>query len=159
MKQYTIVLTLLFSGAISHSAHAVDAAMSFTGNLVEAPCVINNGGPITVAFGNVVTTQVDGTYKRMEVPYTLTCQATIPINMKISGTATSFTSAGTLQTSVSDLGIQLQLGSTPITLDTTWSFNPAGTKPALYAVPVKKPASTLAAQAFTASATMSIDYP
>ncbi|MFC0228832.1 fimbrial protein [Serratia aquatilis] len=158
MKKYSVLLMLFSSIAINHSAQAVDATMSFSGELVNAPCVINNNGAINVPFGYVVTTQVDGTYKKQLVNYTLTCTATVPITMKISGAPSLFTYAGTLQTSVSDLGIQLLEGTTPINLNTAWTFNPTA-KPVLYAVPVKRSGSTLSAQAFTASATMTVDYP
>ncbi|MHA7847997.1 fimbrial protein [Serratia sp. D1N4] len=158
MKQYQAVLALFFSGVFSHSAQAVDAAMSFSGELVSPPCTINSGAAITVPFDKVVITQIDGVYKKKLVDYTLTCTATVPLSLKISGAASSFTSAGTIQTSVTDLGIQLLVGSAPITLNTAWTFNPA-LKPDLYAVPVKRTGSALTAQPFSASATMTVDYP
>lgn len=158
MNNYNVILVLLSLIAINHSAQAVDAAMSFSGELVNPPCTINNGNTISVPFGKVVTTQVDGIYKKQLIDYTLTCTATVPITMKITGAASSFPYAGTLQTSVSDLGIQLLEGTAAIALNSAWLFNPA-VKPVLYAVPVKRVGSTLTAQPFIASATMTIDYP
>ena len=65
---------LLASGA----AQAIK--VNFTGNLVAAPdCVLNTDKDISVDFAEVVGTKVDGkAYKKMPIPYTVSCSGGSP---------------------------------------------------------------------------------
>ncbi len=47
------------------------------------PCVINDGRPIEVEFGDVMTTRVDGDNYKMPVNYTLSCTGDTANAMKL----------------------------------------------------------------------------
>lgn len=127
---------------------------------VVAPpaCIINDNKPITVEFGDVMTTRVNGNNYRMPVNYTLDCKnaPSSAMKLQVQGSGASFD--GTLlKTNKSELGIQLQQGSTKLPINSWQNFtNP--NKPELWAVPVKQPGATLTGGEFTASATMKVDY-
>lgn len=126
------------------------------GVIVAPPtCVINGGSTLNVPFGNdLMTTRVDGVNYRRSVPYTVTCtgHTSNGMTLKLQGTSTAFDTA-TLRTSNSDLGVRLFINGSAWPLNTTTKFT-YPTLPKMEAVPVKKPASTLSAGAFSASATL-----
>lgn len=126
------------------------------GVIVAPPtCVINGGKTLNVPFGNdLLTTRVDGVNYRREVPYSVTCtgQTSNDMTLKLQGAGAAF-DASILTTSHRDLGIQLFINGAAWTLNTTTKFT-YPTLPKMEAVPVKKPASTLSAGEFTASATL-----
>ncbi|WP_447889709.1 fimbrial protein [Serratia fonticola] len=129
---------------------------------VEAPpCVINENKPITVEFGDVMTTRVDGNNYRMPVNYTLSCPPGLPSAMKLQiwGAGASFDNSVLYVTGESDLGIQLQQGKTKtkLPINTSLKFNYPN-NPELWAVPVKRRGATLAGGKFEAGATMTVDY-
>ena len=122
------------------------------------PCVINDNKAIEVAFGDVITTRLDGTNYRMPVNYTLDCdaEANNAMKLQVQGTAAGF-DVEALQTTVPELGIRLQNGTTTLPVNTWVNFT-YPTKPELFAVPVKAAGATLLAGEFTASSTMRVDY-
>ncbi|OZY32602.1 fimbrial protein [Pseudomonas lundensis] len=141
--------------------HATASAnLSFIGTLVEPPlCTINNGNTLTIDFKEVGVNKVDGVNYRLPMNYTITCAgSTLPWEMILSvkGTATSFESSA-VQTSVTDLGVQLLQNGQPFKLNTPIVINPAS-PPALEAVPVKRPGTTLKSGGFNAAATLLAEY-
>ncbi|SOB49567.1 fimbrial protein [Pseudomonas lundensis] len=152
-------LSLLVVCAAGFNAGA-SANLAFTGTLVEPPvCTINNGNTLTIDFKDVGVNKVDGINYRQPVNYTITCAgSTLPWEMilTVKGTATSFESSA-VQTSVTDLGVQLLQNGQPFTLNTPMVINPAS-PPALEAVPVKRPGTTLNAGGFSAAATLLAEY-
>ena len=136
------------------------ANLSFIGTLVEPPlCTINNGNTLTIDFKEVGVNKVDGVNYRLPMNYTITCAgSTLPWEMILSvkGTATSFESSA-VQTSVTDLGVQLLQNGQPFKLNTPIVINPAS-PPALEAVPVKRPGTTLKSGGFNAAATLLAEY-
>ncbi|NMY39626.1 MULTISPECIES: fimbrial protein [unclassified Pseudomonas] len=139
---------------------AASANLAFTGTLVEPPlCTINNGNTLTIDFKDVGVNKVDGINYRLPMNYTITCAgSTLPWEMvlTVKGTASSFESAA-VQSSVTDLGIKLLQNGQPFQLNTPIVINPA-TPPALEAVPVKRPGSTLKSGGFSAAATLMAEY-
>lgn len=126
--------------------------------IAPPPCIINDDRPITVEFGDVMTTGVDGVNYKMPVKYTLSCSGATnnAMSLTIAGNATSFDNAA-LQTKKNGLGVRLLEGSTPYKINSGIKFTYPNT-PALYAVPVKQAGVTLTGGEFSAAATMSVAY-
>lgn len=125
-----------------------------------APCTINNGNLVEVAFGSgLVTTKVkDGIYRRT-IDYNARCTAP-RLRTGIIGNAASFDST-VLATSNPNLGIQFISNQTSQPLNTWRNLSDAGgsaVMPTLEAVLVRNPKAPLVAGPFTASATLRIDY-
>lgn len=136
-------------------------SVSIRGVIIAPPsCIINSGSTLNVPFGNdMMTTRVDGTNYRRGVPYTVSCtgHTSNDMTLKLQGTATVF-DAKALSTSNADLGVKLYINGAAWNLNTPTNFT-YPTLPAIEAVPVKRPASTLRAGAFSASATLVVAMP
>jgi type 1 fimbria pilin len=126
--------------------------------VAPAPCVINGDQPIEVNFDEVVTTQVDGYNYLREVPYRVQCTGATSngMVMRIQGTGAGF-GTNVLGTNQANLGIALLNNGQPQPLDSDIKFT-YPSLPELKAVPVKFPGSTLKAGAFSAGATMTVNY-
>jgi type 1 fimbria pilin len=154
-------LLLLLCSALS--AHAADN-ITFSGTLiVKPPCVLSGTLPIDVTFGdNVPTNEVDGIHHDVPINYSLDCAVADALNatalkLTVSGTGATFDS-GVLKTTNDNLGIQLLQGSskTHLAPGTPLDFTNRH-PPELRAVLVKNGA-TLAGGAFSATATLSVEY-
>ncbi|MBH3259857.1 fimbrial protein [Serratia marcescens] len=122
------------------------------------PCIINNDQPITVEFGEVMTTRVDGNNYKMPVNYTLECTGGSSNALALTITGNAMSSDGTaLQTNKTGLGVRLLEGSTPYTINSPIKFT-YPSKPELYAVPVQQSGTTLTGGEFSAVATMNVAY-
>lgn len=123
------------------------------------PCVINNNNLIEVNFGNdVLTTRVDGSYKKMPLIYSLDC-GDFPSNavrMRIGAIGAVF-DPEVVHTNVPDFGIALLNNGNPYPTGTWLNFN-LPSPPKLEAVPVKRVGSTLKGGTFSASANMKVEY-
>lgn len=152
------VFTSLSLASGGGAAKTSTAMIALTVTIVAPPCVINNNQAITVEFGDVMTTRVDGNNYRMPVNYTLSCPSGSPSAMRLSveGTAASFSSS-LLKTSNPALGIQLQTGTATFPVNFRLNFTYPN-KPELWVLPVKQPGATLTGGEFTATATMKVDY-
>ncbi|MFP2428872.1 fimbrial protein [Enterobacter ludwigii] len=136
------------------------AVLTVTGTLVETPdCTVNNNNTITVNFGEVITTQIDGTeYKKTTIPYTLTCNSLAQqgLRMTLTGTASPVGSSY-FATNRSQLGIKITYGDSVISPNDSLTFN-YGTTPVLYAIPYSSNAAALTTGVFYGSATMVLSY-
>lgn len=123
------------------------------------PCVINGERPIEVNFEEVVTTRVDGSNYMRDVPYSVECTGATSNDMvmQIQGTQAGFGNGNVLDTNQANLGIALlnNGNAQPLNSDIKFTYP---SLPVLTAVPVKSPGSTLTAGAFSAGATMKVDY-
>lgn len=157
MKRYGALALLLVGVAFGGVA---DENMLFFGTLVEPPpCVVNGDSLIEVDFGNdVMTTRIDGSYKKMPVNYLVECKdvSSNAMKIQIQGNGVSFDS-DVLQTNKSNLGIKfLRNGSAqPIN---SWINFTYPSLPKFEAVPVKKNSAVLSGGVFTAGATMKVEY-
>ncbi|MBH1931206.1 fimbrial protein [Serratia rubidaea] len=130
--------------------------------LAPPPCEINKGLTIVVDFKNdVMTNQVNGSNYRQPIPYSVSCSGntTNAMTLQIQGTGAGFGNGNVLSTNQSNLGIALFHSSTntPLILNKPISFTyPA--IPALSAAPIKRSGSTLTAGAFSAGATLKVDF-
>lgn len=128
--------------------------------VIEPPlCVINNNKPIEVDFGNVLTTQVNGSNYRKRVNYTFSCTGSSSNMMKlmIGGSGAVF-DPDILRTNIASLGIKFEVSSGKLPLYSWISFI-YPTKPDIWAVPVKEDGVTLKGGVFTSTAIMEVAYP
>ncbi|MFU2317532.1 fimbrial protein [Rahnella sp. PCH160] len=135
---------------------------NFKGHFLVLPtCVISDDKVMDVAFNTVGVKKVDGVNFKQTIPYTVECKGepdNTPLNLTIIGTAESFDDAA-VTTDAPGLGIQIQADGQPLKLNTAKSTTlGALSSLVLTAVPVKDPATELAAQAFSATATLKVDY-
>jgi len=146
------------SAVLCMAGHTVQADLSvgIQGKIIAPPaCVINGGGTVEVPFGDdLITTQIDGVQYRTVVRYTVVCTGggSNAMTLKLTGTGASFDTQS-LATSKTDLGIRLFINGAVWPLNTSVKFT-YPQLPAMEAVPVKRPTSTLAAGAFSATATV-----
>ncbi|CAI0854579.1 fimbrial protein [Serratia proteamaculans] len=149
----------LFAGL--PSVQAADLAkITVTVTLVAAPaCVINDDNLIEVNFGDdVLTTRVDGkAYKKKPVTYSVNCGGpSSAVKMLIEGSSADFDS-DVLQTDQTDFGIALLNNGSRYPINTWVNFD-TFSPPQLEAVPVKRVGARLQGGAFSAGATMKVEY-
>lgn len=142
--------------AIASSTQAVQ--VNFSGGLVESiPCTISGGQLIPVNFGNaVIIRNLDGEQYKKTINYQIVCDAPGTVRLTLKGTETPFDDAA-IQTDITGLGIRVNQGGIPFTLDTPVTINMAS-PPILEAVPVADPANKPATGSFRATATLMADY-
>lgn len=128
--------------------------------VIAAPaCVINDNKTIEINFNEVVTTRVDGGAEYLKpVDYSLACKDAPSDAMKImvDGVATNFNNSA-LQTNIADLGIELHANGKKLAISKWINFTYPN-KPTLEVVPVKRNGIALTTGAFTAGATLKVEY-
>ncbi|WP_232733440.1 fimbrial protein [Serratia marcescens] len=153
-------LALIFwGGCFPVLAKTATATVTVKITLTAPPCEVNNNNLIEVNFGNdVMTTRVDGEYKKMPINYTLQCQggAYNAVRMRIDGQGASF-DGGVLKTDKADFGIALLNNGKRFPIN-GWSNFTYPNQPMLEAVPVKRSGTRLSGGAFSAGATMRVEY-
>ncbi|MGP1252199.1 fimbrial protein [Serratia sp. CY33802] len=155
---------LLASGA----AQAIK--VNFTGKLVTAPdCVLNTGKDISVDFQEVVSNKVDGVgYKKMEIPYTISCSGGSPNSGELKvmleyttvpwGDYNAIQAQPTPQFNNFGLRIVQGTGDTTYVPKTKLTITDMNNPTKLYAVPIGKPSAGLPEGSFNATATMTAMY-
>ena len=150
-----LLLTTLSSAL---PAHAID--VFFTGTLVvPPPCVINGNNAISVDFGSdMLAGRIDGVNYEKPISYTLECTgaASNSLKLQFQGTGAGFDPI-VLTTTKADLGLELRARALKWPLN-TWMYFTYPDRPVLTVVPVKAAGSTLSGGAFTATATLLVDY-
>ncbi|KYQ98872.1 exotoxin [Serratia plymuthica] len=149
---------LLLPGTLAQAVTTVTVRITV---VAPPPCTINYGRTIEVDFGNdVLTTRVDGSNYRRQIPYSVQCSGntTNAMTLQIEGSGAGF-GYNVLRTSKPDLGIALFVtdANVPLPLNTMIKFTYPGI-PTLNAAPTKRAGSTLTAGAFSAGATLKVDY-
>lgn len=163
MRITTWLSVLCVMTAISQSVRADDssATVTVTVTINSAPCVINNNQNIDVDFGsNMAVTDVAAGMIERPITYALDCSTMDTeksLKMMIQGTGTDF-NGDVLKTSMTDLGIKIKANGSDYPLNTAFNFASADSKPTLTALLVQKPGARLQTGAFTAGATMTVDY-
>lgn len=123
------------------------------------PCIINGDNLIEINFGDdILTSKVDGVNYSQEVPYTLICsgQSSNQMTLEIIGMEASFDS-NIMRTSNKDLGIGLIINGKLQALNSKVMFTYPDS-PKIAVVPMKNSASKLSGGAFSAGATLRIQY-
>jgi type 1 fimbria pilin len=162
---YTIKENLLsgwLGGLLMLSALSAQAQTLIVVNVtvLASSCNINGGRSINVDFGDdVVTTQIDGKNYRQQVVYSLTCSglSNNSLKLQIQGSTASFDNQ-LLQTSNDGLGIAIFSDNQRLSVNQWLSFTYPNI-PVLEVIPMKLPGAKLKGGAFTAGATMKVDYP
>ncbi|HID9469481.1 TPA: fimbrial protein [Serratia liquefaciens] len=150
------VAVLMLLGSPVRAATSIKVTVTI---VAPPPCVINNNNLIEVNFGNdVMTTRIDGSYKKQSVLYSVECK-NAPNNamkMQIQGNSAVF-DRDVLQTNKNDLGIALLRNGNREPINTWVNFTYPNL-PKFEAVPVKQAGATLSGGAFSAGATMKVEY-
>lgn len=160
---------------VSEPVQAAPTTINITGIITIPPCVVNNNSTISVDFGSVDATSVDGTQnaKSTTVPVSCAYYANSVAKVLVSGTAMVGAGSNVLQTAsgpnMASLGVALYQGiglTNPLQLNTYVSINDSGwtgnvpnSNFTFTSVPYKKAGGgTLVAGAFSATAQISITY-
>nr|WP_262504762.1 fimbrial protein [Serratia liquefaciens] len=150
-----LVMVMLLYGPLAQAATTIKVTVT----IVAPPCVINNNSLIEVSFGNdVMTTRIDGSYKKQPVVYSVECK-NAPNNamkLQIQGTGAGF-DADVLKTNKNDLGVALLRNGNRQPINSWVNFTYPNL-PKFEAVPVKQAGATLSGGAFSAGATMKVEY-
>ncbi|EMD1301833.1 fimbrial protein [Serratia marcescens] len=150
------VAALLLPGLLVQAATTIKVTVTI---VAQPPCVINNNNLIEVNFGNdVMTTRIDGSYKKQPVVYSVECK-NAPNNamkLQIQGNSAGFDSE-VLKTNKDGLGVALLRNGNRQPINSWINFT-YPTKPTLEAVPVKRVGATLRGGKFSAGATMKVEY-
>jgi len=147
---------ILLSGTAVQAVTTIKVTVTI---VAPPPCVINGDSLIEVDFGNeVMTTRIDGSYKKQAINYTVECKDA-PANamkLQIQGNGAGF-DGDVLQTNKGNLGIKLLSNGSAQPINEWINFTYPDL-PRLEAVPVKKSGATLTGGAFSAGATMKVEY-
>lgn len=150
------LVALLLVGLQAHAVTTIKVTVTI---VAPPPCVINNNSLIEVSFGNdVMTTRIDGSYKKQPVIYSVECK-NAPNNamkLQIQGNGASFDS-DVLQTDKDGLGVAL-LRNGNLQPINSWVNFTYPNLPKLEAVPVKQAGIQLNGGKFSAGATMKVEY-
>ncbi|OAH32768.1 fimbrial protein [Serratia marcescens] len=146
------------AGPVQADSSSVTVTVKVT--VVAPPCIVNNNDPIEVNFGDVLTTRVDGHTYRQPVEYNLDCPnvSSSALKLQVRGTGAGFDSTVLATNEQPVLGIELQQGNGSKLKVNDWLNFTLPDKPVLYAVPVKQAGATLGTGAFSAAATLAVDY-
>lgn len=157
---YAIGLALACWGAGSPAlAKTATATVTVKVTVVAPPCEINHNNLIEVDFGNdVMTTRVDGEYKKKPIVYSVQCQGggSNAVRMLIEGNGAAF-DGDVLGTAKTDFGIALLNSGNRMPINTWLDFTYPDL-PQLEAVPVKRIGASLTGGPFSAGATMKVEY-
>jgi type 1 fimbria pilin len=159
MKWLGVVLALTaYQGAWADQNTAV---VTVNVTIAASPCEINNNQNIDVDFGNsVITTDVAKGVVEKEVNYTLNCTSadqSKTLAMTITGAGAAF-DADILKTTIPELGIRIKADGIDYPLNTELALANSSSKPNLKALLVQQPGAHLPTGAFTAGATMTVNY-
>ncbi|MFV8904626.1 fimbrial protein [Serratia fonticola] len=157
---YALAVTVLVLSG--QQAQAANTTVKVTVTIAAPPpCEINGNNLIEVKFGNdVMTTRINGSYKKQLVPYTIECKNAQPneqLKIQIVGNQGAGFNSHVLQTEKDGLGIALLRNDNPQPLNTWVSFTYPN-KPKFEVVPVKLSGAILKGGRFSAGATMKVEY-
>lgn len=167
MTKTKIFLCFVTALLLSTSAVHADSTVSVHGTVTAIPCTLTpNGQGITVDFGTVLTTRIDGeTYKKNQVVLDVQCdnmEMGTLLNIAISGEPASFGS-DYLATDITGLGMKFIDGKAneiiPVNTGAQTYYYHSNVNAGLFVVPVKDPSVELPGGAFMGTATLTIDYP
>jgi type 1 fimbria pilin len=164
MKKKHILLGFIGAFLFGTGMARADSTVSVSGTVTAIPCTITtDGSGITVDFGDILTTQIDGkTYKRTQVVTDIQCEdmaVGTQLKMTITGESAAFGS-GYLATDKEGLGMKFtDSNSNEIPVNTGSLTIYYQSNDELYVIPTKDSSTELTGGAFLGTATLSIDYP
>lgn len=152
-------IALLWVGPVAQAGESSSTTITVKVTIMAPPpCIINSNRTITVDFGDdVVIPLIDGSYKKRPVQYSLDCseKTSNALQMQVAGLP-GFDGLS-LKTSQRGLGVALTRDGKRLILNSPFDFD-ADKKPVLEAVLVKQSGATLSGGAFSAGATLKVDY-
>lgn len=152
-----VLMTLACSSSMDAAEQQV---VTITGFIYAAiPCVINNNKPITASFEDVQTARIDGSYKTIPLSYSLDCKrsASKDLRMQIRGNDAGFNTTLLRVPGYDNLGVAFKKDGVGFPVN-TWADFDTNKQPTLHAVLEKNENSEIKAGAFSASATLVVDY-
>lgn len=141
-------------------AQADTANLNLTLIIVQPPNCSFSGTGQNVNFGDVEQGLVDGSYKRTQINYDLTCSGleSNALRMTLSGMSSSLGGGAAVPTNRTNLGVAIYRDSTRLSNNAALNFT-NGSPPTLYAVPVKPAGMMLTAGGvFSGTLTMTLSY-
>lgn len=135
-------------------AYADDLRVTVNFTVLETPCTVNSGEPISVGFGDeILTTAIAGDLQKQDVAMTFSCAAnnyTGKITI-VPGTISTFDN-NAIATNIEGLAIKVNLDSNRVRMNEAHVVD-LNKAPDYEAVLLKDPSVTLQPGKFTASAT------
>lgn len=155
VKRLCMGVTLLIFPILSEAVTNITVKVTM---VAPPPCIINDNRPLEVEFGDVITSKVDGINYRMQVNYTLSCDAAASnaMQLEVHGNGASFDNT-VLQTNKDGLGIKLMRGGEDLPVNTWVPFTYPNV-PDMWVIPVKEAGVALTTGEFSAAASMRVSY-
>ncbi|WP_426506275.1 fimbrial protein [Serratia proteamaculans] len=153
------ILALWVSCAPGAAQAVEQTTVTVTVTIITPTCEVNGNNLIEVDFGSdVLTTRIDGSYKKTPVPYSVECKNAPSTAMKlwIEGTGAAF-DGKVLRTNQTDFGIAFLNAGIALPINSWLKFT-YPKLPTLEAVPVKRNGAKLTGGAFSSGATMKVEY-
>ncbi|VEI15223.1 Minor fimbrial protein prsF precursor [Serratia plymuthica] len=160
---YVLGMLLALTGAVM-AAPQSNIDIMYSGTLIDAPpCTINGGEPVEIDFGEVGVNKVDGQNYAQTFTLTYKCEGTSTNKvLRYLGAATTFDTAA-VQSNIPEFGIRLQHQKdgviTPFVVGSTLAIPSYLGASTFIATPVKNTGVELQEGAFTAAATLQLEYP
>lgn len=151
-------LALLLAGCVAQAA-SNSAKITVKVNVVAPPpCIINHNRPIVVDFGDdVIIPRIDGSYKKRTIQYSMDCSGSAFTSLRMQIAGKLGFDGYALDTSKENLGVGLTRDGSRLTLN-NWFYFYSGYEPVLEAVLEKRRGTSPSGGAFTAGATLMVDY-
>lgn len=152
-------MLVLWTGFAPGAQAIEQATVTVTVTIIAPTCEVNGNNLIEVNFGNdVLTSRIDGSYKKTPVPYSVKCKdaPSAAMKLRIDGIGAAF-DGKVLRTNQTDFGIAFLNGGTALPIDSWLKFTYPNL-PSLEAVPVKRSGAKLVGGAFSAGATLKVEY-
>lgn len=159
-----ILGALLFITGAAYAVPQTNTNITYSGTLLDAPpCTLNGGEPVEIDFGEVGVNKVDGQNYAQTFTVIYECEGTTTdMVLRYLGAATTFDKAA-VQSSIPEFGIQLQHQRsgviTPFEVGSTLAIPSYQGSSQFIATPVKNAGAELQEGAFTAAATLQLEYP
>lgn len=161
----TLVSFILSAAICCGSIVQATENLSFRGTLLKnPPCEINGGQPVEIDFGEVGINKIDGENYSQTFTLTYDCQgASTDKILRYLGNVTAFDAAA-VQSNMANFGIRLAHRTSegevsPLTVGSSLLLAADVGSSSFIVTPVKKAGVELLEGAFTAGATLQLNYP
>jgi len=162
--RYSMLGALLFITGTAYAVPQTSTNITYSGTLLDAPpCTLNGGEPVEIDFGEVGVNKVDGQNYAQTFTVVYECEGTTTdMVLRYLGVVTSFDAAA-VQSNIPEFGIRLQHQKdgtiTPFEVGSTLAIPSYQGSSQFIAAPVKNAGVELQEGAFTAAASLQLEYP
>ncbi len=158
----TLLLLPLLSGGLASQAATTlpDVSVTISGTIMaSASCQINGGNDLSVNFGEVINTQIDGVNYNKTFDLKLDCRggSSNAVRLKFGGTSHPKIPNALFINGNDDMGIQMKMAGVAFAPNTWLQFNHSN-MPVFSAVPVKVPGGHVLGGYPGAAVVIEIDY-